>query len=120
MCVETADGKIKADFLSLDTDNEEFEFNLQLIVCKLNHMPNDRFDGLSAFEIVTGRESPVLINYSFNETKNFCEDIGFTQAKNWITSLSKIQFEIGNIQINNFNNQILNYHPPTLRIKRNE
>ena len=118
--VETANGKIKRGLQSLDIDNDDFDFNLQLVVCKLNHMPNDRFEGLSAFEIITGRKSPVLINYDFTETKNFCEDVCYAQAQEWLSSLSKVQFEIGQMQINNFHNQILNYHPPTLRIRRND
>ena len=74
---EVSNRKIKKALSMLIFENSDFENHLTLVVSKLNHMPNDNFNGLSPFEIIFNRPSPLLIAQEIGNHENLVGEIGY-------------------------------------------
>ena len=53
------------------------ENHLNLVVSKLNLIPNENFDGLSPFEIIFNRPSPLLITQEVKSHENLVREIEY-------------------------------------------
>ena len=76
---EVSNIKIKQSSARTVFNDRNFEYNLKLVVSKLNHMPNDNFNGLSLFEIIFNRPRPLLIKHEQQDHEISVNEIGYIE-----------------------------------------
>ena len=87
--------EIKKALSMIIFESMDFENHLNLVVSKLNHLPNDKIDWLSPFEIIFNRPSLLLIAQEKGTHENLVREIGYVDRIKWPTADSQISQEFG-------------------------